>query len=79
MISKIDKIFLSDVRASSLPVRLLPFSLVPGMSINSRHFIKAVSILTKQREAASISNKAGDLASSSVSKGKKKTNSGAPF
>ena len=64
----------SDVRASSLPVRLLPYSMVPGMKINSRSFSKAVSIITKQQEnsLAGARNVDNPIAGGSVSKGKKK-------
>jgi hypothetical protein len=40
---------MSDPRASSLPVRLLAYSLVPGMSINSPLFHKAVAVIAKQQ------------------------------
>jgi hypothetical protein len=69
-----------DARASSLPVRLLPYSLVPGIRISSRPFLKAVSIITKQHESANIqvATRITDVpaASASVPKGKKKHNSG---
>jgi hypothetical protein len=62
----------SDARASSLPVRLLPFSLVPGIAINSRPFLKAVSVIAKQQETSTNLSRVGNTSSStSVSKGKK--------
>jgi len=66
-------LFLStETRASSLPVRLLPFSLVPGITINSPLFLKAVSIISKQIEAAPMVNGALDPPATSLPKGKKK-------
>ena len=73
----------ADARASSLPVRLLPFSTVPGIIINSRHFLKAVSLIAKQCEApgpATVTPVVDyPVDSASTSKGKKKHNSGMFF
>ena len=63
-----------------MPVRLLPFSMVPGMIINSRAFLKAVSIITKQQETAVSGARVDDKTpggSATVVKGKKKQNPGA--
>jgi hypothetical protein len=42
-------IFVLEARASSLPVRLLPYSLVPGISFHSPLYLKAVSVISKQK------------------------------
>ena len=64
----------SEVRASSLPVRLLPFSMVPGMTTYSRNFVKAVSLVKKQHVESTVSSTIPDATTASVSKpkGKKK-------
>ena len=66
----------SDVRATSLPVRRLPFSMVPGIITHSRPFLKAVSLIAKQTEVSNRVSKSLDTPniSSSSSKGKKKVN-----
>jgi hypothetical protein len=64
--------FFTEARASSMPVRLLPFSLVPGITINSPLFLKAVSIVTKQAEAATTVNRTLDPQPAALPKGKKK-------
>ena len=66
-----------DARASSDPVRLLPYSLVPGMKINSLVYHKAVAVVTKQHAARSPAS-ATDIVNlpatqASSSKSKKKT------
>ena len=68
---------LLDARASSVPVRLLPYSLVPGMKINSLVYHKAVAVVTKQHAACSPAS-ATDIVNlpatqASSSKSKKKT------
>ena len=63
-----------DARASSVPVRLFPYFLVPGMKINSLVYHKALAIVTKQHAARSpasatdIINLLATQASSSKSK-----------
>lgn len=72
---------LADGRASSLPVRQMPYSLVPGIIINSRPFLKAVSIITKQQETANIASRVIDtpVAGSSIPRGKEKHSSGMSY
>lgn len=69
-----NQISFSEVRASSLPVRLLPFSMVPGMTTYSRNFVKAVSLVKKQHVESTVSSTIPDATTASTSKpkGKKK-------
>ena len=51
----LDFYFLVDVPTSSGTVCLLPFSLVPNISLNSPLFSKALATIAKQQKASSIS------------------------
>jgi hypothetical protein len=70
-----------DARASSVPVRLLAYALVPGISINSLSFHKAVAIIAKQQAAMQPPASApcvvdSPTAQASSSKGRKKPQAG---
>ena len=70
-----------DVPSKTLTVRLLPYSLVPGMTLSSPLFIKAVETIAKQQEQPSKKVAYVSLKSSaaSSSKDKKKAPSGEFF
>jgi hypothetical protein len=70
-----------DARASSVPVRLLAYAQVPGISIESLSFHKAVAIIAKQQTAMQLPASASCVvdspaAQASFSKGKKKHQAG---
>jgi hypothetical protein len=44
----------SDVQVQSAPVRLLAYSSVPGITLNSRLYIKAVSVIAKQQQVPTV-------------------------
>lgn len=69
--------YLVDVQVNSAPVRLLPYSLVPGMTFNSPLFLKAVSVIAKQQNSSSaVPTGSVNTPIASTSKGKKKIKSG---
>ena len=61
----LDLIYFQALPTSSGTVRLLPFSLVPGISFNSPTFSKAIATIAKQQNTS-------NNATTSLSKGKKK-------
>jgi hypothetical protein len=65
-----------DAQVQSMPVRLLPYALIPGMVLSSPLFLKAISVISKQ-QAFAPTGSANTLALiDSSSKGKKKNKSG---
>ena len=54
-----------DIEHQAAPVRLLPYSLIPGISLSSPLFFKAVSVIAKQQNSPLTTS------SASSSKGKK--------
>lgn len=65
-----------DVHVPSAPVRLLPYSSVPGMLTSSPLFFKAVSIIAKQFQSPNSSTTTSASPAASA-KGKKKDKTGA--
>ena len=63
--------FFAEIQIQAAPVRILPYSLVPGMLMSSPSFFKAVSIVAKQRQAPGASPVNSNTPVASSSKGKK--------
>jgi hypothetical protein len=51
----------SEVRVPATTVRLLPYSLVPGMMFSSPLFLKAISVISKQQNSNMESSKVQQL------------------
>lgn len=65
--------FPPDVQVQNSPVRMLPYSLVPGMLTSSRPYFKAITVISKQRQTPDKLPIVSNSPAASSSKGKKGT------